>query len=68
MSVEWSPGRVLRISAVEVFVSEWLRGGISRLEGCRRGRPRFLFKGVEETGMLQAGVRILLELQRLEGV
>lgn len=32
----------------------------------RRGRPRFLFKGGEETGMLQAAVRVLLELQRLD--
>lgn len=51
-------------------MSAWLGGGISTLGGCRarRGRPRFLFKGGEEIGMMQAVVRVLLELQRLEGV
>lgn len=36
--------------------------------GCRalRGRPRFLFKGGAETGMVQAVVCVLLELQRLD--
>ncbi len=54
----------------EGFGSTWLGGGISGLGDCRarRGRPRFLFKGGEETGMMQAVVRVLLELQRLEGV
>lgn len=31
--------------------------------GTRRGRPRFLFKGGAETGMMQAVERVLLELQ-----
>lgn len=52
----------------EGFGSAWLGGGISGLGGCRarRGRPRFLFKGGEETGMMQAVMRVLLELQRLD--
>lgn len=54
----------------EGFGSTWLGGGISGLGGCGtlRGRPRFLFKGGAETGMMEAAVRVLLELQRLEGV
>lgn len=42
--------------------------GTSGLGDCRvrRGRPRFLFKGGAETGMVLAVVRVLLELQRLD--
>lgn len=45
-----------------------LGGGTSGLGGCRtrRGRPRFLFKGGAEAGMLQADVCILLGLQKLD--
>lgn len=68
MSVECSPGSGLSTSVAGGFGSAWLGGGISGLGVCRarRGRPRFLFKGGEETGMMLAVVRILLELQRLE--
>lgn len=49
-------------------MSAGLGGGISGLGGCRarRGRPRFLFKGGGETGMMLAAARVLLELQRLD--
>lgn len=49
-------------------MSAWLGGGISGLGGwrARRGRPRFLFSGGGEVGMMEAVVRGLLELQRLD--
>lgn len=68
MSVEGSPWRGLSISVAEGFGCTLLGGGISGFCGCRarRGRPRFLFNGGGETGMMQAVLRVLLELQRLD--
>lgn len=67
MSVEPSPVSGLNTSVVVGMGSAGLGGGISGLGLCRfrRGRPRFLFKGGEEMGMMLAVVCVLLELQRL---
>lgn len=71
MSVEGSPWwRGPSTSLAEGSGSMWLvgGGGISGFGVCRarRGRPRFLFMGGVETGMMEAVVCVLLELQRLD--